>query len=58
MALSSYTEKMCHAAAPCYKELFIFAAGFLDCEHAVLGLARTGLIFTGLQEGTQPGGGG
>jgi len=25
---------------------------------AVLGLARTGLIFTGLQEGAQPGGGG
>jgi len=24
----------------------------------VLGLARTGLIFTGLQEGAQPGGGG
>jgi len=25
---------------------------------SVLGLARTGLIFTGLQEGAQPGGGG
>jgi len=24
----------------------------------VLGLARTGLIFTGIQEGAQPGGGG
>jgi len=28
-----------------------------DLEN-VLGLARTGLIFTGLQEGAQPGGGG
>ena len=27
-------------------------------EKTVLGLARTGLIFTGLQEGAQPGGGG
>jgi len=25
---------------------------------SVLGLARTGLIFTGIQEGAQPGGGG
>jgi len=28
-----------------------------DCM-TVLGLARTGLIFTGIQEGAQPGGGG
>jgi len=28
------------------------------CWPFVLGLARTGLIFTGLQEGAQPGGGG
>ena len=27
-------------------------------SECVLGLARTGLIFTGLQEGAQPGGGG
>jgi len=27
-------------------------------RESVLGLARTGLIFTGLQEGAQPGGGG
>jgi len=27
-------------------------------KESVLGLARTGLIFTGLQEGAQPGGGG
>jgi len=27
-------------------------------SESVLGLARTGLIFTGLQEGAQPGGGG
>ena len=29
----------------------------LTCT-GVLGLARTGLIFTGIQEGAQPGGGG
>jgi len=32
---------------------------YLSCDNVVvLGLARTGLIFTGLQEGAQPGGGG
>jgi len=31
--------------------------GLCYCVY-VLGLARTGLIFTGLQEGAQPGGGG
>jgi len=35
--------------------LFDFQISLPVC---VLGLARTGLIFTGLQEGAQPGGGG
>jgi len=30
-------------------------AGMLFCYLLVLGLARTGLIFTGLQEGARPG---
>jgi len=34
----------------CFCEIFYL--------HFVLGLARTGLIFTRLQEGAQPGGGG
>ena len=34
------------------------ASGRKEGYQDVLGLARTGLIFTGLQEGAQPGGGG
>jgi len=38
-------------------QVTLLKAGGLDCM-IVLGLARTGLIFTGIQEGAQPGGGG
>jgi len=37
-----------------YHQSHVMNTAFLD----VLGLARTGLIFTGIQEGAQPGGGG
>ena len=38
--------------------LFIYGVMGSDSFTSVLGLARTGLIFAGLQEGAQPGGGG
>lgn len=31
-ARSSYTQKKCQVAVPCYKELFISSASCLDCE--------------------------
>jgi len=41
-----------------YVWFMISAVHSLSAYGVVLGSARTGLIFTGLQEGAQPGGGG
>ena len=59
-----FSSEICVTAPP--------SARYISCKHiststdflvasewcVVLGLARTGLIFTRLQEGAQPGGGG
>ena len=43
----------------CYnQDYLLFSEENLTVLISVLGLARTGLIFTGIQEGVQPGGGG